>query len=144
MPRKSKAFLARSRAAKLGWQRRKHAERAEFKRHSEAAKKGWANRKLNKKIQSVKEYQTARSPKVMWRVTVSAPYYRRIPRIRNKKISRGSIASSYMVRAWYRTKREAQEALEELTDMAIDGRFDALEADRKAWWFVVNDTATTE
>src|SRR5208282_5940822 len=103
MPRKSKAFLARSRAAKLGWQRRKHAERAEFKRHSEAAKKGWANRKLNKKIQSVKEYQTARSPKVIWRVTVSAPYYRR------KKGKRGSISSSYMVRGWYKTKREAKE-----------------------------------
>ena len=140
MPRKSKAFLARSAAAKLGWQRRRRAEQKEFKRRSDAEKKGWITRKRNvrsgsrrkavkKTVSRTVTTVKRTTPKVMWRVTVSAPYYRRAA-----KPKRSSISSSYMVRGWYRTKREAQKALNKLTELAISGRDEILDSDMNTWW----------
>jgi hypothetical protein len=140
MPRKSKAFLARSAAAKLGWQRRRRAEQKEFKRRSEAAKKAWITRRsvskrpvskrpVSKQVVSKQVVSKRPVSKLMWRVTVSAPYYRRAAKPR-----RGSISSSYMVRGWYRTKREAQKALNKLTELAISGRDEILDSDMNTWW----------
>lgn len=68
MPRKSKAFLARSHASKLGWKRRKRAERAEFTRRSKAAKQGWVTRQRNVRKSKVTLQPTV--PNVEWMITI--------------------------------------------------------------------------
>jgi hypothetical protein len=83
-------------------------------------------------------------PGSIWRVTVSAPYYHRAAGKKKKKKSRQSISSSYMVRSWFKTRAEAEEALEELTQRAIDGRLDVLESKSRVWWNGDEDTVNTE
>ncbi len=45
MPRRSREFIRRSEAARLGWERRREADQKEFERRSAAARKGWAGRR---------------------------------------------------------------------------------------------------
>lgn len=120
MPRKSRRQLA----ALKGWRTR----RAHARARSLAAKRGWETRRLN--ARASKPDKPFRQRAQMWRVTISAPYFQRS---KSKKRS-GSIASSYMVRGYFRTEKSAQRASAHLRELAREGRDKVLEENPRSWW----------
>lgn len=69
--------------------------------------------------------------KKMFRLTVAAPYY---TRQRGKKKNRNSpFSSSFIVRGWFRTQREAKQAVDDFIDRAIGGRDNAIDKDKESF-----------
>ncbi len=102
--------------AKMDKRRRKKKQR------SAAARKGWITRRKNKK----KRHQQ----KKMFRVTVGANYFIRQKRKREgkKKRSESPASAAVMVRAWFRTAKQAEAAISKLADRAIAYRETVVEA----------------
>lgn len=124
MPRKTKAFLKRSAAAKKGWVTRRRNKRQKTRRKTVSRRKT--------------------SSRKMWRVTVAAPYFIRRhgkrKRGRQKQLSPASAA--YMVTGWFRTRADAKKNERKLIRRAIRGRTKSIETNPNATYSLDHNDPT--
>lgn len=121
MKNKSKDFLKRSRAAKKGWITRRRNQR---KGAGSTPHKGRGGRERGRRQPP--------APRQMFRVTVAANYYIRAKKQRNRK-GTSPESAAYIVRAWYKTEKEARAAIDDLSAQVEEGRDNVIEDTPRAF-----------
>lgn len=100
---------------------------------SAAARKGWITRRRNAKGRQNPKRKRVPKRKLMYRVTVGAPYEIRKPRNKKTKKKQSPDTAAYMVRGWYPNRHSANNAIDHLEELAEAGRETVLDENPKAF-----------